>query len=246
MAVGGEKKRKNNRHITTKEVYTYDELSEKWQQTIPSMPTARYSPGVLSLKSVLFVVGGARSLGNYTDKVEIIRADTQKWYKTDPLPTACYDGISLTVINNTCYMLGGFNGSHLNQALYASVDDLLNNAVPANQTTHNRGSSDTQSAWKTLENTPTYQPAAAVLAGSLLAIGGMETSKGGARKKEVYMHSPSTNSWVNFSDLPAPRSDTTAAVLSSTEILVIGGRCGDVREKSVYRGILHLKLYDYA
>ena len=189
-------------------MYTYDELSEEWNQTIEPMPTARYSPGVLSLKSVLFVVGGARSLGNYTDKVEIIRADTQKWYKTDPLPTACYDGISLTVINNTCYMLGGFNGSHLNQALYASVDDLLNNAVPANQTTHSRGSSDTQSTWKTLANTPKFQPAAAELAGNLLTIGGRETSEGGATKKEVYMYSPSTDSWVYISDLPAPRSDT--------------------------------------
>ena len=35
--------------------------------------------------------------------------------------------------------------------------------------------------------------------------------------KEVY----STNSWIYISDLPAPQSDTVAAVLSSKEILVI-------------------------
>ena len=107
------------------------------------------------------------------------------------------------------------------------------------QTNHS-GSSDTQSAWKTLPNTPTYRPAAAVLAGNLLAIGGDETSDGGAAKKEVYMYSPSTNSWIYISDLPAPRSLTVAAVLSSTEVLVIRGRDGG-SVNTVYKGTLHLK-----
>ena len=69
----------------------------------------------------------------YTDAVEIFKADTSQWYRTDPLPTAC-SHLSLVVIGNTCYALGGYNGQYLNQVLYASVDDLLHNAVPANQT----------------------------------------------------------------------------------------------------------------
>ena len=148
--------------------------------------------------------------------------------------------ISLVAIGNTCYALGGYGGSHryLNQALYASVDDLLGNAVPANQTTHS-GSSDTQSAWKTLPNTPTYQPAAAVLAGKLLAIGGKEKSEGGADMKKFYMYSPSTNSWIYISDLPAPRSFTAVTVLSTTEVLVIGGRDG-IKVNTVYKGTLQL------
>ena len=36
------------------------------------------------------------------------------------------------------------------------------------------------------------------------------------------MYSPSTTSWIYISDLPAPHYNTTVAVLSSTEILVIG------------------------
>ena len=93
-------------------------------------------------------------------------------------------------------------------------------------------------------NTPTYEPAAAVLAGNLLAIGGIETSSyRGAAKKEVYMYSPSTNSWVYISDLPAPQSFTVVAIfMSSAEILVIGGRDDDGRVNTVYMGTLHLKL----
>ena len=226
------------------EVYTYDERSQKWNQTIPSMPTARRSPGILSLQSALLVVGGSLDLrlSHHSDAVEIFKSDTLQWYLTSHLPVGS-SYISLVVIGNTCYALGGYNGSSLNQALYASVDDLLGNAVPANQTTHS-GSSDTQSAWKTLPNTPTYEPTAAVLAGSLLAIGGKETSStvvGTSNlKKEVYMYSPSTNSWIYICDLPAQRSDTGATVLSSTEILVIGGYSPQP-VNTVYKGTLCLK-----
>ena len=201
------------------------------------MPTARDSPGVLSLQSALVVAGG--NIPSYyhtcTATVEIFKPATSQWYSTDPLPKACCD-IPLVAIGNcdTCYALGGYDRSELNQALYASVDDLFGNAVPANQTTHS-GSSDTQSAWKTLPNAPAYRPAAAVLTGNLLAIGGF----GKASKKEVYMYSPSANSWVYISDLPAPQSTTAAAVISSTEVLVIGGREGG-GVNAVYRGTLHL------
>jgi hypothetical protein len=200
------------------------------------MPNARHSPGVLSLQSALIVEGGYALHHTRIAVVEIFKPDTLQWYRTDPLPIAC-QSVSLVAIGNTCYALGGYGRSSLNQALYASVDDLFGNAVPANQTWF---SSDTQSAWKTLPNTPRYRPAAAVLAGYLLAIGGYQTSKGGATKKEVYMYSPSTNSWIYISDLPAPLSESAVAVLLSTEILVIGGWIGGVRVNTMYKGTLTL------
>ena len=237
VAVGGHKKSTGNE---TDDVYMYDEQSQKWKQTIPPMPTARRSPGVLNFHSALVVAGGTTPYLQYyhTVAVEIFKPDTSQWYRADPLPTACRD-ISLVANGNTCYALGGDDGSYLNQALYASVDDLLVNAIPANQTTRS-GSSDTQSAWKTLPNTPTFWPAAAVLAGNLLAIGGIKTSRGGADMKDVYMYSPSTNSWIHISDLPAPRSSIAAPVLSSTEVLVIGG-WDRGRVNTVYKGTLQLK-----
>ena len=228
VAVGGVK----SGGQTSSEVYTYAERSRKWKQTIPPMPTARWYPAILGLRSALVVAGGVP----YTTAVEVFRPDTSQWCKTNSLPVGC-GFIPLVAIGNTCYALGGYDGSYLNQALYASVDDLLRNAVPANQTTHS-GSSDTQSAWKTLPNTPIYGPAAAVPAGNLLAIGGKETSEGGAAKKEVYMYSPSTNSWIYISDLPAPRSHTAVAVLSSTRVLVIGGLNEGETVNTVYQGTL--------
>ena len=234
VAAGGVK----SDYGTINAVYTYDERSRKWKQTIPPMPTARWSPGVSNLQSALIVAGGNTSLSR-TAAIEIFKPDMSQWYWTDCLKRACI-GIPLSGIGNTCYALGGWDGSSLNDAFYASVDALLSNAVPAIHTTHS-GSGDAQSAWKTLPSTPTYQPAASRLAGKLLAIGGKKTSqKGGTAMKEVYMYSPSTNSWIYISDLPASRSSTAAAVLSSTEILVIGGKDGGVRVNTVYKGTLTL------
>ena len=252
---GGETDDYGDQHI----VYCYDPSQDNWT-TLPPLPVryfclgqvngklvavggwkkSNHSTGILSLQSALVVVGGDTSDEEYTDAVEIFKADTSQWYRTDRLSTPCQD-ISPVLIGNTCYALGGHgDSSRLNQALYASVDDLLRNAVPANRTTHS-GSTDTLSAWKTLANTPTYEPAAAVLTGNLLATGGKETSRGRAAKENVYMFSPSTNSWIYISDLPEPRSTTAVAVLSSTKILVIGGWCGR-RVSTAYKGTLQLKL----
>ena len=99
VAVGGRKKSIINK---INEVYTYDERSRKWKQTIPPMPTARQSPGVLSLQSALVVAGGFTS--TFSDAVEIFKPDTSQWYRTDPLPTACLN-TTLIAIGNTCYSL---------------------------------------------------------------------------------------------------------------------------------------------
>ena len=237
VAVGGMKK--SNERVTN-EVFTYNVALRKWMRRVPSMLTARHSPGVLSLQSALVVAGGDPSSEEYTDVVEIFKADTSQWYRTDPLPTACSD-ISLVIICNTCYALGGnMLPSRFNQTFYCSVNDLFRNAVPADQTPSS-GSTLSESAWKTLANTPTYEPPAAMLAGNLIAIGGSEAK---SNKKEVYMFSPPTNSWIYIGDLPEPRSYAAVAVLSSTEILVIGGRRNNRAVNSTYKGTLQALHFD--
>ena len=240
VAVGGLKKSQSV--MATNKVYTYDERSKEWKQTIPPMPTARHSPGVLSLQSALVVAGGDPGLF-HTDVVEVFRPETSQWYRTDPLPTKCRC-MSLIAADNICYVLGGFKSpTILNQVVYASVDDLLYNAVPANQNTHSGGSSDTQSAWKTLPNTPTflYGQVAATLADNLLTIGGEESGEGEGNKREIYMYCPTSNQWMHISDLSVPRSRATVAILSPAEVLVIGG-FGDDNMKAVYRGTLSMQL----
>ena len=236
---------KDGRLQASNHLYTYDEKPRKWRNMLPNMPTARFDPGVLSLESALLVAGGQFNYMGYTNAVEILKlgekADALQWHRTNPLPTACRR-ISIVANDNTCYALGGFEGpSHLNQALYASVDDLLHNAVPANQTTRS-GSSDTQSPWKNLPPTMSYNPAAALLGGNLIALGGWEDSGGKERRKQVYVYSSSANSWIYISDLPVPLARSIAAVLSCAKIVIIGGFGVNGNVKNVYSGVLTVDL----
>ena len=237
VAIGGWKRNGDQ----TNTVYTYDEQSKKWKQTIPPMPTSRVYPSVLSLQSQLFVIGGYSP--SYSTAVEIFRSDVSQWFKADPLPKACCD-MSSIAINNIIYALGGYKHPlHLNRSICASISDLLHSAVPADDSLQSE-ISFTKSVWKKLPDTPTYEPAAAVLAGKFLAIGGTDTAKKGANRREIYTFSESANSWMYIGDLPAPRFDAAVATVSSMEILVIGGWGGgdtaQERMNTVYKGTLKL------
>ena len=207
------------------------------------MPTGRGGPAVISLPSALIVAGGYTSDG-YIDTVEIFKLDTYQWYVTDPLPIASSNMAAYSIGEDTCYLLGGYRpASCINNVFSASYDDLLRNATAVTigqpPTDIASSSRDQGSAWKTLASTPNYQPmVAVVLSGTLVVMGGWDTLQGRVAKTELHMYSPATNSWVYVGDLPAPRAVTTAAMLSPTELLVIGGWDGRERVKTVYRGTL--------
>ena len=241
VAVGGKKREAASER--SNEVYTFDESLQRWTQTVPNMPTGRGGPAVISLPSALIVAGGYARDG-YIDVVEIFKLDTYQWYTTDSLPIACSNMAAYSIGQDVCYLLGGYRPALcINTAFCASFDDLIRNATavtvdePTTMTISSRRGQE--SAWIMLPDTPNYQPAVAtVLSGTLVAMGGWETSQGRVAKTELHMYSPTTNSWVYIGDLPAPRAVTTAAMLSPTELLVIGGWDGRERVKTVYRGTL--------
>lgn len=243
VAVGGELKEEITgscvRYCNDK-MYVLNESSNKWnEEEIPSMPTARLSPAVLCLRKALIVAGGDPGGSEFSNAVEIFKPADSQWYRTNPLPITAFN-MSFVGMNREkyCYALGGYKGlCRLNHTLQASFDDLLLNAVPADEKLYRHKASP----WKELSRTPAFRPAAAVLGDSLFAIGGSMYSdvQDSTPHKGVYKYTPSTNTWDNIGDLPAPRSSTTVAVISPAEILVIGGKDGVTRVKSVYKGTYH-------
>ena len=227
-AIGG--RRKGNLECRENEVYSFDESSQRWEKVFPPMPTAKSTMPAVSLPSAaIAIIGGGTKSGD-TNTVEIFRPDTLQWYKTGCIQKACC-AISAVSIGNTCYALGGYNDpQRLNQAFCASVDDLLSNAVPVDMP-----ATTTNDIWKNLPNTPTYQPVAAVLNNNLYTIGGLDRVDGHVAQKAIYMYNVASNQWIYADELPNPLVGTSVAMLSTTEILVIGGWNGD-RVKTVYKG----------
>ena len=238
VTIGG--KRKSDGEVTN-EVYEFDEATQSWKESIPPMPTARHSTAVLSYHSALTVAGGNTGVTR-TSVVEIFKEETSQWFTTEPLPLQWMNPSSV-LINNRWHLLGGAAEEEecSNRAVCAHVDLLLQKALPRDQTSTGRDSTN-NSAWKILPNTPHYGPAAATLGSSLLAVGGTTTNKRPTNPQTmVYVYSPCTNEWVYVSDLPAPRLWAATATLSPTELLVIGGWNHSDRQNSVYEGLLQIE-----
>ena len=237
VTVGGIKKSDGR---VTNEVYEFDDVNQSWKQSIPPMPTARLAPAVLSHHSTLTVAGG-HTEHTHTSVVEVFREETSQWHTTEPLPFRWWHPSSL-LSNNRWYLLGGGANrkDYSNRAVCAHVDLLLQKALPRDQASTDRDSTN-NSAWKVLPNTPNYGPAVATLGTSLLAVGGITTNKRTSNPQAaVHIYSPCTNAWIHISDLPAPRLWAAAAMLSPTELLVIGG-WNKGKQNSVYKGLLRIE-----
>ena len=168
------------------------------------MPTARHSPAVLSHHSTLTVAGG-HTRHTHTSVVEVFSEETSQWHTTEPLPFCWCDPSSL-LINNRWYLLGGQAGGgyYTNHAVCAHVDLLLRKALPHDQASTDRDSTN-NSVWEVLPNTPHDGQATATFGASLLAVGGATTSKIPSNPQAaVHVYSPCTNTWIHISDLPAP------------------------------------------
>jgi N-acetylneuraminic acid mutarotase len=230
VVIGGSKK--DNSPSNEVSVYCAAERFYKWRKYFP-MPTARSFPTVVSHQSYVIVAGGIVG-GEYVHAVEIFVMAYEQWVICERIPVPCYN-MSAVVIQDKCYLLGGFNNNGtLNHVFCVAISDIVNSGL-----SHTRSIS---SVWKRFPETPACGPMATVIAGSLFILGGDETCTQTATQERIHVYSPSSNSWVYVNDLPAPRIDATVTALSSTEILVIGGReskdIGTVN--TVYKGVVQI------
>ena len=194
--------------------------------------------------------------------MEIFRLGEGKWCKflINFLPkTNVCCGLSIVSSgSDKHYALGGNNDQgNLNQALYISTKDLHYNCSSSTREMDRSALfstpqqlvqigevDDSSSPWKKLPDTPTYSPAASILGGSLIALGGWDKAdcEGSKVKTNIMKYSSDTNSWIYIGDLPSPGlAKTTTAVLSPAEILVIGGWNGTSMSNTVYKLNLLLK-----
>ena len=216
----------------TGKVYRLEEESQKWEEFITPMPTARYCASVATTHSAIVASGGATGVRDpgfsvLCATVEVYNSITDKWYTADLLPVPCAEMASV-IIEDTWYLLGGdFRGC---QVLHTPLTTLVQKTIssahqPARCLSARKKVTCkfTSPVWKTLPDPPLLGSAAASLSGSLLAVGGYEFKAGKASQK-FHIFSPNTNSWASLGSLPEPRFACTTVHLSSNQVLVVGGR----------------------
>ena len=220
----------------TGKVYQFIEQSQKWEEFLTPMLTARAHLTIATTQSAIVASGGAASIRDgklvYCTTVEVYSSETSQWHTADPLPVLC-EAMTSVNIADTWYQLGGSGGGkNLTTVLYAPLAALIQKAISSTQ----QSASD-MSVWKTLPDTPLKSCAAATLSGSLLTVGGYVDNT--PASPAVYLFILITNSWVRVTtwELPEPRYGCTAVQLSSNRLLVVGGADNqDKCTKTVFLG----------
>ncbi len=223
----------------TNKLHRYREESRTWEEYLRPMPTPRRYLSVITTQSAIIACGGvdSKGLGQVCATVEVYTDEPSSWYTADSLPIRC-DWMTSVIINDTCYLLGGYNKSNdpINTVLCASVTSLVEKAKsPPNwfSTFFNRSNA---SVWKTLKDTPLERSTAASVSGCLLAVGGEDDQC--QVSPAVHMFQPQTNSWVRMTsgDLPVAVCAVTAIQLPDNELFICGGESGRSRSQDVFIG----------
>ncbi len=166
-------------------------------EVLPPMKEKRHSLSAVSSGSALIVAGGWNSRD--LSSVEVFK-DGQ-WTTAPSLPSAGYDMPSV-LHGDQWYLI-----TSLGKVFRTSLQSLI--------------SGSDQSPWETLPDASNGYSAAAFFGGRLLSIGGGDY---GDPTTAIYAFSSSTQSWEYVADLPLPLKYSSAVVLPTGELMVIGGR----------------------
>ena len=179
-----------------------------WTHPLPVMPTARYSPSVISYQQWVVVAGGRDERSFHYSTVELLDTCSRRWYEGSPLPSGC-SGMSAAIIGNVWYLSGGYSSQGENRHVFSvCLDELISQAVSQ--------STGAPSPWQTLPETPLVHSALLILNGALLAVGGFKSSA-------IHIYQPTSKSWVKVGYLPTQRWHCACTVLPNGEIFVAGG-----------------------
>ena len=173
-------------------------------EALPPMKERRSSPSAVSSGSALVVAGGYGTSGALSS-VEVFK--NGQWTTAPSIPRAGYD-MKSDLHGDQWYLLMSMAG----KVFHVSLQSLI--------------SGDDQSPWATLPSTPMNRfSATAFFGGYLLSIGGGDYPN---PSRTIYAFSTFSQPWVHVANLPVRLAQSSAVVLPTGELMVIGGN--DKRE----------------
>ena len=183
------------------------------------MPTARSCATAVGYHSMLIITGGRTKVkGKWTtiSTVELLDTTNGCWYTCDDLP-APHFLLQAAVVNNTLYLMGGFNmhTKTSSQVFCSSLETL----------------SIHQFKWKSFPDIPWHGSRPVSLFNNfLLAVGGRHPSDATIQSSEVHALDPSTCLWKVIANIPVPTSGPAVVGVADNKIIVLGGTVGSIQK----------------
>ena len=215
---------------------------QMWTKKFPPMPTKRWGAAALCTKTNSIVVAGGEGEGETVLRtVEVMNTDTLQWCSAMDLPQAlCY--ATLTTCDDCVYLQGGNdNDQEPNRQVYKCSSAYFNppphmGSFRAHFRDILRPFTETSTlknvgAWTRITDLPVSYSSFVTFQEKLLSIGGMDLND--KPSTAIYMYNPGDNSWEVISHLLIPRYDCIAAVISNTQLVVVGGRTNNGKTSSV-------------
>ena len=187
-------------HETTNKIFTLRD--GQFVETLPPMREKRSSPYAVGNGSILAVAGGLGTSLSILNSVEVLIDAV--WVTAPSLPTVGHN-MKSALCGDQWYLMHE-DGRVFHTSLYSLL------------------SSEGQSPWKihpTSQNV--YSAAAAFFSGHLLSIGGWKTFSSVVATRDIYAFSSISQSWEHVADLTVPLKNSSAIVLSTGELVVVGG-----------------------
>ena len=211
----------------TNTLSTWYEEEGRWIQVLPPMPARRVSPAVISHDNLLLVTGGVAEEGSTVlNTTDVLDLTTMKWTTPEGLnlPVPLWQP-HLALCGEYLYLVGGVavypwqSVDDVNsQAWRAKWSDVKQNAAPQH-------SQPRRGVWTQIADPPTLSPTPVSCGVALYTVGGR--TRDNKPISTVYTYITARDQWVSVGDMSVGRFGHCAVPLSSTSIVVAGGRALD-------------------
>ena len=203
-----------NSGTATNSLLSYSGKIRRWETVLPPMPTSRASSAAATTPTHLVIAGGKTKIRDYLATVEVLNTETLQWSTACDLPRGV-DGSQMTLCNGRFYFSGNAGRVYDNFIWSCSFEDLLDSCKPTSTK-----SRDGCCVWTRLADIPVHSTRLTTLKGHVLAVGGDD---GDHPARAIHCYDVASDSWSAISKMLHPRYDTLAAVLSSNDLVVVGG-----------------------
>ena len=169
----------------------------------------RYCATAAVHQSILMLMGGINNSWRVLGSTELFDSTTSQWYVSEDLPIPHY-WLQSVVLNNTLYLLGGFDKHHkYSPQVFSTTLEALSNH---------------QLKWNSENPTPYCRPASATLLGTdLVLIGGVDATGYEGATSNIYMLNKITKSWDIIGHTPSETDAPSTVNIAENQIIVIGG-----------------------